>query len=208
MSLKSRADSRRVELSDKDKLEIYDNILTKCASILTTTYPFKVKKNVNRTRDKVNYRELPEWIQEFEKVFDSAPVDLYESKAELYRAMARMALYLTTLFFENDARTNSLPEKIKALSNTKHTQVMLQSIAREDMLTDIKERYENIRKTYISKKPKGLSDKLEEINKLEVVHSSMIKPIPEHDDIIDGIVLFNENRDKKSTRSRTRSDAV
>ena len=43
-------------------------------------------------------------------------------------------------------------------------------------------------------------DRLNGVNKQAFILSNMVKPILEHDDIIDGIVLFNEKRDKVAIR--------
>lgn len=192
MSLKSRAKVRgNSDMDEGEKLRVYDSIFKHLSSVLTTVPPFKEKKYANKVRAKVQYRETPEWIQEFETLYDLAPNNLYATRADFYRCLMRMAMYMATVIFEKCSEEDRLPDKIQAIEDTRQMQIMLQAIARDDMSHEVSERYEAIRRALIDRKPSNLAERLSQIDEMEKLHLLITTPEPTSDDEARGATLFS-----------------
>lgn len=192
MSINSKAIPNKDKLTDKDKVKIYEDIFEHCAKILCTAPVMRKGKAIGRINTRVQFRESPEWLQEYERVFESAPVNLYDTRSDIWRAMFRLSLFLTTLLFESCADSHELPDKVEEFENSKTIQIMLQAIQRHDMTTNISSLYQEIRRIWIEKKPRDLTSKLIEIEHQEARHINTIKPSPISDDNINKIKLPNK----------------
>lgn len=170
------------DMTAEQKVLMYEEMFKHMANVLTTVPPLREKKNANRTRARIEYRELPEWVQEWELLYESAPPNLYHTKADLMRCMMRMAMYLTTIYFSKSAE-ETLPCSLENLESSKHMQTMLQSLARNDMAHDIIKQYDEVRKSWINKKPRDLGEKLRAIDDMEKEHLKLVMISPDHDDI-------------------------
>jgi len=185
MPLKSRANKVELALDNIEKDDINNAIFRRCANILMTAPTVSSNKSSSmKLREKVQYRELPEWIQEFEKIYELAPPAKYGSKADLYRCMARMGLYIVTLLFENKAKNEMNTEALKVIKESKEMQVMLQALAREAMVNDVKKQYDEIRKREVARNQPGLAQKLSEIESKETAHIENIMRDSRDDNII------------------------
>lgn len=190
MAIKKRAEIAKSAMTQDGKLQAYEAIFKQCGRMLVTAPPFRDKKNNRKAKTVVSYREWAEWVEEIDRLYDIMPSSTYESRADFYRCINRVAIYMATLLMGSYANEHGLPDKAQELNECLRFQTMLNRIAREDMIGSVSEQYSDIRRSYIERNPVNLSRKLHEIEQQEARHVGSLAMSVDEEDRIMNATLF------------------
>ena len=171
------------EISDKERVERYDLLFEHiCNMIVTAQKMSVVKKTTVKYRDKVQYREDPNYIIEIERVRELFPKSFFPTESDWYRTLIRIGIVVTAYIMKDYFKQwdTDTDDKIRKIRESINILIKKNSIIRKLFIDDMKDEWDEIVREEIGKcrdaeDRMGLAKKVDKIKELEERQIELVK---------------------------------